>query len=110
MFGFDLRQAQGAKGAGLPRTKAIAAEHRALSRSFALRPQANIRHALKGFGLLAHEKPAIVIADCEPAIVSALSNFAYLTLQRHLGFPCETFSDQSDSIANFETIFHQVFL
>ena len=54
---------------------------------------------------MAHEKPAIVIADCEPAIVSALYNFAYLTLQRHLGFPCETFSDQSDSIANFETIF-----
>ena len=54
---------------------------------------------------MADEKPAIVIADCEPAIVSALSNFAYLTLQRHLGFPCETFSDQSDSIANFETIF-----
>jgi hypothetical protein len=40
-----------------------------------------------------------------PAIVSALYNFAYLTLQRHLGFGCETFSDQSDSIANFETIF-----
>src|SRR5258708_33864817 len=99
MFGFDLRQAQGAKGAGLPRTKAIAAEHRALSRSFALRPQANIRHALKGFGLLAHEKPAIVIADCEPAIVSALSNFAYLTLHRHLGFPSQPFSDQSDPIA-----------
>jgi len=54
---------------------------------------------------LAHEKSAIVIADCEPAIVSTLYNLAYLTLQRQLGFPCETFSDQSDSIANFETIF-----
>src|SRR6266404_7190904 len=88
-----------------PRTKAIAAGHRDLARSFPLRPQTHIRHALKGFGLLAHEKSAIVIADREPAIVSTLYNVAYLTLQRHLGFPCETFSDQSDSIANFETIF-----
>src|SRR5258708_19564329 len=89
-----------------PRTKAIAAGHRALSRSFALRPQANIRHALKGFGLLAHEKPAIVIADCEPAIVSALYNFGYLTLHRLIAFPSDTFIDQSHSIPTFDTIFH----
>jgi hypothetical protein len=52
---------------------------------------------------LAHKKPAIVKADRDPAIVAALDNFAYLTLQRHLGFPCESLSDQSDPIANLES-------
>jgi hypothetical protein len=61
-------------------------------------------NAFKGFGVSAYKKPAIVIADRDPAIVAPLDNLAYLTLQRHLGFPRETFSDQSDSIANFETV------
>ncbi len=69
-----------------------------------LRLQHLIGNALKGFRLSGHKKPAIVKADGNPAIVAALDNLAYLTLQRHLSFPCETFSDQSDPIANFETI------
>jgi len=49
---------------------------------FPLRLQPRIRHALKGYGLLAHEKPAIIKADRDPAIVAALNNLADLTLQR----------------------------
>jgi hypothetical protein len=72
---------------------------------FPLRLQPRIRHALKGFGLSGHEKSAIVKADRDPAIVAALNNLADLTLQRDLGFPCESLRDQSNAIANFETIF-----
>jgi hypothetical protein len=61
-------------------------------------------NVFKGFRVSGHKEPAIVKADRDPAIVATLDNLTYLTLQRRLGFPCETFSDQSDSIANFETV------
>jgi hypothetical protein len=72
----------------------------ALGSLFRLQPL--IQNALKGLDVSAHKKPAIGKADRNPAIVAALDNLAYLTLQCHLGFPCESLRDQSDSIANFE--------
>jgi hypothetical protein len=66
-------------------------------------PSALARNALKGLGGSAHKKSAIVKADRHPAIVTALDYFPYFTLQRHFGFPGESFSDQFDSVANFET-------
>jgi hypothetical protein len=64
-----------------------------------------VGNALKARDVSGHKKPAIVKADRDPAIVAALDNLAYLTLQCHLGFPCETLSDQSNPIANFEISF-----
>jgi hypothetical protein len=72
----------------------------ALGSLFRLQPV--IENALKGLDVSAHKKPAIGKADRNPAIVAALDNLAYLTLQCRLGFPCESLRDQSDSIANFE--------
>jgi hypothetical protein len=66
-----------------------------------LQPQT--RHELKGLRLSGHEKSAIVKTDREPTIFAALDYFADLTLQRYLGSPCESFSDQPDSIANLES-------
>jgi len=66
-----------------------------------LQPQT--RHELKGLRLSGHEKSAIVKADRDPTIFAALDYFADLTLQRFLGSPCESFSDQPDSIANLES-------
>jgi hypothetical protein len=71
--------------------------------SFPLRIPPEIRHELKGLRLSAHEKSAIVKADRDPTIFAALDYFADLTLQRYLGSPCESFSDQPDSIANLES-------
>jgi hypothetical protein len=71
-------------------------------RSF-LRLQPKTRHELKGLRLSGHEKSAIVKADRDPTIFAALDYFADLTLQRYLGSPCESFSDQPDSIANLES-------
>jgi hypothetical protein len=59
------------------------------------------KRAFKGFRLSAQEKSAIVKADRDPAIGAALDYFPYFTLQRHFGFPGESFSDQPDPIANF---------
>jgi hypothetical protein len=42
-------------------------------------------------------------ADRDPTIFAALDYFADLTLQRYLGSPCQSFSDQPDSIANLES-------
>src|SRR6266480_626291 len=58
-------------------------------------PSALDREALKGLSVSAHKKPAIVKADRDPAIIAALVNLADLTLQRRLGSPCESLSDQS---------------
>src|SRR5450631_4712651 len=69
---------------------------------FPVRLQLQTRHELKGRRLSGHEKSAIVKADRDPTIFAALDYFADLTLQRYLGFPCESFSDQPDSIANLE--------
>jgi hypothetical protein len=66
-------------------------------------PSAQARHELKGLRLSGHEKSAIVKADRDPTIFAALDYFADLTLQRYLGSPCESFSDQPDSIANLES-------
>jgi hypothetical protein len=71
--------------------------------SFPLRFQLETRHELKGLRLSGHEKSAIVKADRDPTIFAALDYFADLTLQRYLGSPCESFSDQPDSIANLES-------
>jgi hypothetical protein len=71
--------------------------------SFPLRLRPQTRHELKGFRLSGHEKSAIVKADRDPTIFAALDYFADLTLQRYLGSPCESFSDQPDSIANLES-------
>jgi hypothetical protein len=68
-----------------------------------LRLQPETRHELKGLRLSGHEKSAIVKADRDPTIFAALDYFADLTLQRYLGSPCESFSDQPDSIANLES-------
>jgi hypothetical protein len=70
---------------------------------FPVRLQPQTRHELKGFRLTGHEKSAIVKADRDPTIFAALDYFADLTLQRYLGSPCESFSDQPDSIANLES-------
>src|SRR6266436_666883 len=67
-----------------------------------LRLEPETRHELKGFRLSGHEKSAIVKADRDPTIFAAHDYFADLTLQRYLGSPCESFSDQPDSIANLE--------
>jgi hypothetical protein len=67
-------------------------------------------NALKGLSVSAYKKPAIVKADRDPAIIAALDNLADLILQRHLDSPCESLSDQSDPIANFETNFQFRFL
>jgi hypothetical protein len=75
---------------------------RARKRSL-LRLQPEARHELKGLRLSGHEKSAIVKADRDPTIFAALDYFADLTLQRYLGSPCESFSDQPDSIANLES-------
>jgi hypothetical protein len=75
---------------------------RVRERSF-LRLQPQTRHELKGLRLSGHEKSAIVKADRDPTIFAALDYFADLTLQRYLGSPCESFSDQPDSIANLES-------
>jgi hypothetical protein len=72
-------------------------------RLFPLRLQPETRHELKGLRLSGHEKSAIVKADRDPTIFAALDYFADLTLQRYLGSPCESFSDQPDSIANLES-------
>jgi len=69
-----------------------------------------IENALKSLSVSAQKKPAIVKADPDPAIIAALDNLADLTLQRHLGSPWESLSDQSDPIANFETGFQFRFL
>jgi hypothetical protein len=71
--------------------------------SFPLRLQPETRHELKGLRLSGHEKSAIVKADRDPTIFAALDYFADLSLQRYLGSPCESFSDQPDSIANLES-------
>jgi hypothetical protein len=71
--------------------------------SFPLRRQPQTRHELKGLRLSGHEKSAIVKTDRDPTIFAALDYFADLTLQRYLGSPCESFSDQPDSIANLES-------
>jgi hypothetical protein len=68
-----------------------------------LRLEPQTRHELKGLRLSGHEKSAIVKADRDPTIFAALDYFADLTLQRYLGSPCESFSDQPDSIANLES-------
>ncbi|HTG02862.1 MAG TPA: hypothetical protein VK635_02200, partial [Bradyrhizobium sp.] len=68
-----------------------------------LRLQPETRHELKGLRLSGHEKSAIVKADRDPTIFAALDYFADLTLQRYLGSPCESFSDQPDSITNLES-------
>src|SRR5450631_983122 len=73
------------------------------SRSSFLRLQPQTRYQLKGLRLSGHEKSAIVKADRDPTIFAALDYFAGLTLQRYLGSPCESFSDQPDSIANLES-------
>jgi hypothetical protein len=73
--------------------------------SFPLRLHAKPRHALKGIWTSAHEKSAIVKTDRNPAIIPEFDNLRYLTLQRRLGSSCESFSDQPDTIANFETSF-----
>jgi hypothetical protein len=69
-----------------------------------------IANALKGLSVSAHKKPAIFKADRDSAIIAALDNLADLILQRRLGSPCESLSDQSDPIANFETSFQFRFL
>jgi hypothetical protein len=71
--------------------------------SLPLRLQLQTRHELKGLMLSGHEKSAIVKADRDPTIFSALDYFADLTLQRYLGSPGESFSDQPDPIANLES-------
>src|SRR6266481_6832171 len=71
--------------------------------SLLLHLQPQTRHELKGLRLPGHEKSAIVKADRDPTIFAALDYFADLTLQRYLGSPCESFSDQPDSIANLES-------
>jgi len=67
--------------------------------SFPLRPQPETRHEFKGLRFSGHEKSAIVKADRDPTIFAALDYFADATSQRYLGSPCESFSDQPDSIA-----------
>jgi len=74
-------------------------------------PLASAGNPLKGLGVSAHKKSAIIKADRDPAIVAALDNFAYFTLQRHFGFPGESFRDQPHPIANLETGFQvRIFL
>jgi hypothetical protein len=68
-------------------------------------PLASAGNPLKGLGVSAHKKSAIIKADRDPAIVAALDNFAYFILQRHFGFPGESFRDQPHPIANLETGF-----
>src|ERR1700681_2785024 len=62
-----------------------------------------LRNAIKGFGLPANEKSAIVKAGGNPAIPAALDNFANFALQRHLGFPREAACNQNDPITNLKT-------
>src|SRR5450631_2131343 len=70
---------------------------------FPVRLQPQTRHELKGLRLSGHEKSTIVKADRDPTIFAALDYFADLTLQRYLGSPWESFSDQRDSMANLES-------
>src|ERR1035437_8727889 len=72
-------------------------------RSFPLRLQPGLCNPLKGPGLSAQKKSAIVKADRNPAVVPELDDLRYLTLQGLLGFPSEGFGYQPDPIANLET-------
>lgn len=59
-------------------------------------------NTLKGFDRSARKNSTIFKADRNPAIGSELDNFAYFTLQRHLGLPGKSVRDQPDPISNFQ--------
>jgi hypothetical protein len=77
--------------------------HGAPALSFCFRREPGLCNPLKGPGVSAQKKSAIVKAERNPAVVPELDNFADLTSQRNLGFPSEGFGDQPDPIANLET-------
>jgi hypothetical protein len=77
--------------------------HGAPALSFCFRREPGLCNPLKGPGLSAQKKSAIVKAERNPAVVPELDDLRYLTLQGLLGFPSEGFGDQPDPIANLET-------